>query len=393
MSCWVRNFRAPARIAAGAGVVFAFVMALALTAPAAPGSPEAATPTGAPPAPEVPIVVGAGGARLAPNPRGEVMILVYHRFGPRDSRWTRAYSSFDKDLERLDAGGYRPITLWQYVSGDFRLPAGLSPVVITFDDGSDNQVKFAAAGELAPDCALAHWLAFTKTHPEFPMRGVFFVNPGMGGRDAFAQPRFALAKMRMILKLGGEIGNHTLTHANLRRQAAIAAREIGLGQYYLERDLPGYTVHSFALPFGIYPNPQSLAWAGTWRNPRSGAPAEQSWRYADVVKVGAGPAESSLVAGFDPLHLPRIQVFDPEIDHWLEYFQRHPGRRFVSDGEEHAAGSLSPAARARRGGLSGAGGSGAVRPGAARQSQARVARRAPLARAAQAARPPRGERS
>lgn len=284
---------------------------------------------------------------LRPNLRGEVMILVYHRFGPRDSRWTRAYSSFDHDLARLDAEGYRPITLWQYVSGDFDLPEGTTPVVITFDDSSDNQVKFTPAGELAPDCALAHWLDFAKAHPEFPMRGVFFINPGVGGRAAFVQPRFAIAKLRLIVRLGGEIGNHTLTHANLRRQAAIAAREIALGQYYLERDLPGYPIHSFALPFGIYPQPQSLAWQGDWRNPRSSPPAEVRWSYADVVKVGAGPAPSPYVAGFDPHHLARIQAFDPELDRWLAYFERHPDRRLVSDGQHHAAGSLAALARPR----------------------------------------------
>lgn len=285
---------------------------------------------------------------LRPNLRGEVMILVYHRFGLKDSRWTRAFSSFDHDLARLDEAGYRPITLWQYVSGTFDLPAGTSPVVITFDDSSDNQIKFTAQGQLAPDCALAHWIAFAGAHPDFPMRGVFFINPGVGGHAAFDQPRYAVDKLRLIVQLGGEVGNHTLTHANLRRQAAIAAREIALGQYYLGRDLPGYAIHSFALPFGIYPMPPSLAWEGEWHNPRPGAPAEVRWDYADVVKVGAGPAPSPLVAGFNARHLPRIQVFDPEIDHWLEYFERHPGRRFVSDGERHAPDSLS-AKRGRAG--------------------------------------------
>lgn len=277
---------------------------------------------------------------LRANLRGEVMILVYHRFGASDSRWTRGWSSFDHDLARLAEANYRPVTLWEYVSGRFVLPAGTTPVVITFDDSSNNQVKFTPDGRLAPDCALAHWLAFSRTHPEFPMRGVFFINPGLGGHAAFDQPRFAVQKLRLIVKLGGEIGNHTLTHANLRRQAAIAAREIALGQYYLRQDLPDYQVHSFALPFGIYPVPSLLAWQGAWRNPRPGPPAEVNWHYADVVKVGAGPAASSLVAGFDPFHLPRVQAFDPEIDRWMEYFQRHPDRRFVSDGQAHAAGSL-----------------------------------------------------
>lgn len=281
--------------------------------------------------------------RHAPNLRGEIMILVYHRFGPKDSRWTRAYSSFDRDLSQLEAQGYRPITLRAYASGHFSTPAGTTPVVITFDDGTNHQVKFTPSGRLAPDCAMAHWLAFSRRHPDFPFRGVFFVNPGPYGSSPFSQPKFAIAKMRLILRLGGEIGNHTLTHANLRHATpAQTEREIGLGEYFLRRDLPGYQVVSLALPYGVYPTPRSLSWQGNWSNPGHSRrlPTAVRWQYRSVVKVGAGPAPSPLVAGFNPHFLPRIQAFDPVIDYWLRYFQRHPRERFVSDGQEHAVASL-----------------------------------------------------
>ncbi|MGH9536220.1 MAG: polysaccharide deacetylase family protein [Terriglobales bacterium] len=290
--------------------------------------------------------------QLRPNLRGEIMILVYHRFGRKDLRWTRAYSSFDRDLSELEAQGYRPITLRAYASGAFVTPRGTTPVVLTFDDSSNHQVKFTPSGQLAPDCALTHWVAFARRHPDFPVRGVFFVNSGPGGRSAFAQPRWAVAKMKLILRLGGEIGNHTLTHANLRRSTpAEVRRQIGLGQYYLERDLPGYRIVSFALPYGDYPVPRSLAWEGVWTNPDPSdrLPAEVRWDYRSVVKVGAGPAPSPLVAGFNPRVLPRVQAFDPEIDHWMRYFQLYPNRRFVSDGQEHAVASLPPRVRLGRG--------------------------------------------
>lgn len=288
-------------------------------------------------------LLSAAQPALRPNLRGEAMILVYHRFGDTDHRWTRAWSSFDRDLAHLYADGYRPITLHQYVTGDFVLPAGTSPVVITFDDSSDNQLKFTPDGKLDPNCAVAHWLAFAHTHPDFPMHGVFFLNSGYNHKLTFEQPQFARQKVQMILQLGGEIGNHTLTHANLKTQGSIAAREIALGQYDINELLPGYRIHSFALPFGIYPNPQNLSWQGEWTNPKSGAPHEVQWSYDAVVKVGAGPAKSPFVKGFDPLHLPRIQAFDPEIDRWLAYFEKHPERRLVSDGQRHAPASIEPA--------------------------------------------------
>lgn len=229
-------------------------------------------------------LLSAAQPALRPNLRGEAMILVYHRFGDTDHRWTRAWSSFDRDLAHLYADGYRPITLHQYVTGDFVLPAGTSPVVITFDDSSDNQLKFTPDGKLDPNCAVAHWLAFARKHPDFPMHGVFFLNSGYHHKLTFEQPQFARQKVQLILQLGGEIGNHTVTHANLKTQGAIAAREIGLGQYDIGELLPGYQIHSFALPFGIYPNPQNLSWQGEWINPstRKGrvlTPA-RAWRSA-----------------------------------------------------------------------------------------------------------------
>ncbi|MGH9519415.1 MAG: hypothetical protein ACRD2D_07180, partial [Terriglobales bacterium] len=105
----------------------------------------------------LPVFASRPAPALAPNLRGEVMILVYHNFG-KDARWGRSFPSFDSDLARLDAAGYRPITLREYVTGDFTLPRGTTPVVLTFDDGSKFQVRYTPEGQLDPDCALAHWI-------------------------------------------------------------------------------------------------------------------------------------------------------------------------------------------------------------------------------------------
>lgn len=275
----------------------------------------------------------------APNLRGQVMILVYHNFGT-DARWGRSLPSFDRDLARLEAGGYRPITLRQYVTGDFAVPAGTTPVVLTFDDGSKVQMRFAADGSLDPDCAVAHWVAFAKTHPDFPVHGTFFVNPGT---DVFGQRAFIQKKLEMLVQLGSEIGNHTYSHPYLNKLAPAATeKEIGLGQYFIDRWLPDYQIVSLALPYGIYPKPEALAAVGAWTGapgPRH-SPVTERWHYLAVVKVGSGPAPSPLVAGLDGSRLPRIQVFTPEFDKWMSYFAAHPGRRFVSDGRAHAPGSL-----------------------------------------------------
>ncbi|MGH9466168.1 MAG: polysaccharide deacetylase family protein [Terriglobales bacterium] len=288
-----------------------------------------------------------GPTLLRANLRGEVMILVYHNFGTHDARWTRSFSSFDQDLARLDAAGYRPITLRQYVSGDFVLPAGTTPVVLTFDDGSKYQMRFTPDSQLAPDSAVARLVAFARTHPEFPVHGTFFVN---SGTDVFGQRAFIRQKLRMLVALGSEIGNHTWDHTNLAKLTpAGVEREVGMGQYEIDRWLPGYHVTSFSLPFGVAPHNDQLAVAASWTGALAphAAPVTVRWDYTAVVLVGSGPAPSPLVAGLPAAHLPRIQAFTPEFNRWMAYFQRHPGRRFASDGRPHRAGSLPRLARAR----------------------------------------------
>lgn len=287
----------------------------------------------------------AAAPAAAPNLRGQVMILVYHRFG-MDGRWNRSFASFDSDLQRLDAAGFRPITLHQYIAADFQLPAGTTPVVLTFDDGSNMQLRFTPDGQVDPDSAVGHWQAFARTHPEFPVHGTFFVNPGT---DVFGQRAFIQQKLELLLKLGSEIGNHTYDHPYFNKiSPAATEREIGMGQYLLERWLPGYQVTSFALPYGIASRPDSLAAQASWTGTPNGGrgPVTVSWHYSAVVLVGSGPAPSPLVAGLDGAHLPRIQVFTPEFDKWMSYFSLHPRRRFISDGERHAPASL-PARSAR----------------------------------------------
>ena len=52
-----------------------------------------------------------------------------------------------------------------------------------------------------------------------------------------------------------------------------------------------------------------------------------------VLKVGGGAAPSPFSRAFDPVRLPRIQAIERELAHWLGYFDRNPGERFVSDGD------------------------------------------------------------
>src|SRR5688500_2863893 len=77
-----------------------------------------------------------------PNELGRIPVLEYHLIGEKEGRWERHHERFRADLELLHRRGYRPVTLAELVDRDFELPAGLSPVVFTFDDASPGQFRY-----------------------------------------------------------------------------------------------------------------------------------------------------------------------------------------------------------------------------------------------------------
>ena len=76
------------------------------------------------------------------NELGAIMILEYHRIGDPERRWTRTPAGLRRDLELLWENGYRPISLGALIAGSIALPAGSSPVVVTFDDSSPGQFRY-----------------------------------------------------------------------------------------------------------------------------------------------------------------------------------------------------------------------------------------------------------
>src|SRR5437879_4590446 len=83
--------------------------------------------------------------QLPPNELGRVMILEYHKIDYPEARWTRTPENFRHDLETLYARGYRLISLGDLIDGRIAVPAGTTPVVLTFDDSSPGQFRYLEA--------------------------------------------------------------------------------------------------------------------------------------------------------------------------------------------------------------------------------------------------------
>lgn len=276
-----------------------------------------------------------------PNELGRIPVLEYHLIGERDGRWSRSWQRFARDLALLHARGYRPITVKQLVSGDFDLAAGLSPVVITFDDASPGQFRYIETdGKLDIDStsAVGVWNAFAARHPEWKGRAVFCVLPAATEGHAFfgdkgiqgQKTAWRFAKVRYLASQGFELCNHTLWHANLSKMSdSVVQEQIARAQLAVDSAASGYPVSTMALPLGMWPKNRGLLTKGAWTDRKSGKVT--SYRIDAVLMVAGGPSRSPMDSLFDPLRIPRIQVFEDELERTLDRLDRD-GSRFVSAG-------------------------------------------------------------
>lgn len=275
----------------------------------------------------------------SPNPNGHIPILEYHVIGPRDSRWGRSTARFRHDLELLYQRGYRPITVSQLVDAEIDVPAGMSPVVFTFDDASPGQFRFLEKDghtEVDPESAVGIWLAFHRAHPDWKNRATFCLLPAgeqghafFGDKDIEGQKTaWRFEKLKFLAAEGFELCAHTLWHANLAKSGDHTVQEqIARSVLAIDSAVPGYRVRTFALPLGIWPRNRALATAGAWRDPRSGR--EVRYAFDAVLKVGGPPVPGPRSASFKPLALTRIQVFDDALEHLLDGLDA-AGARYVA---------------------------------------------------------------
>ncbi len=270
--------------------------------------------------PDAPVADG-----LQPNELGGVPVIMYHRLSAEGSEYDLTPDQFRAELQRLLRGHYRPITASAYVRGDFDVPRGTTPVVLTFDDSTTSQAALLPNGSIDPSSAVGIMIDFARAHPEFRPAGTLYVN-----RDPFGGDPRAAQLARVLAAHGFELANHTYSHARLDElDDAGVQREIVRGSRVIHDLLPGAPIDTIALPFGLEPKDAGLALEGSWDGDR--------YRFRAAFLAGAEPAPSPFSSSFDPGAIPRIRS-DPGTllngsSDWLRRLQTDPDARYVSDGD------------------------------------------------------------
>lgn len=297
------------------------------------GEVQAATPPPAPTAaPAAPApATGVDLQAIKPNELGTIPILEYHMIvAAEEDQWAITPDHFRQDLQRLYDAGYRPINLNDFLDGRIDIPAGTSPVALTFDDSSPGQFRFLERdGQLVvdPESAVGIMEAFEAAHLDFKARGTFNVLPeAEQPNKLFGQPEYEAEKLRYLVDHGFEIGNHSWWHQRLdivddeevQRQLAFAVKSI-------QQAVPGYNVRTLALPLGMWPAAQALAIQGAFDG--------SSYGHDAVLLVGSDPAPSPYSKDYDPYYLERVQSFGDSVERWITYLEQHPDEHYISDGD------------------------------------------------------------
>ncbi|NUT08948.1 MAG: polysaccharide deacetylase family protein [Nonomuraea sp.] len=264
------------------------------------------------------------------NEAGLVPILMYHRIlRKRLASIDRTPDQLRQELEKLARQGYVPITAKEFVAGDIRVPAGKFPVVLTFDDGHPSHFALDASGTPRPDTAVGVILGVAARYPSFRPVATFWINHepfGLRDRDQQA------AAVRWLTSHGFEVANHTWSHPDLRTLKKKKVREQIVRLERLLKKLGAPPAKTLALPYGSVPRTKKLARTGSWDGTR--------YDFAGVFLAGAEPSLSPYAKKFDRGAIQRIQSNGKRGEcrkwcsqYWLEWLNKHPGERYVSDGD------------------------------------------------------------
>lgn len=304
--------------------VFMSLLSGSCSTPAGTSAPAPPTPTAASRAPSAAPSSAAAAvdpAAVHADELGAVPVLMYHQVvaAPKGD-YDQSPAQFRAELETLYAHGFRTVTAAALVAGHPDVPAGASPMVLTFDDSTVSQYAELPDGSVDPRSAIGILLAVGHAHGEERPVASLYVNAApFAGKDTY---------LGKLAALGMELGDHTATHANLRQlDDAAVQRELAAGLGVITGDVPGAAVTTMALPFGVCPRNGALAHTG------------RGYDFAGVLLVGSNPSPSPYAATFDPLALPRIrsgrrtgdQTFTST--YWLPRLLDGRVTRYVSDGD------------------------------------------------------------
>ena len=276
-------------------------------------------------------------AALHADEIGRIPILMYHAIGGptlRGARYDRnglniAPETFRKHLQMMYAAHWYPVNMRDVLTSHLAVPAGKTPVVITFDDARGTQFHYLPGGKIDPNCAVGILDEFHAQHPDWPLRATFYILPKSAWNPApFWQPGKETKKLRYLAGEGFELANHTTTHRLLGRlPAAQLCWEMAECQRYITDRVPGVVMDTMALPGGVAPKNHAL-----WPCLLQGSLGKITYHNRCILMAWGGPSRAWADKKFDPDRITRIGAGPGWIERALKQLSQGRIPEYVSDG-------------------------------------------------------------
>ena len=279
------------------------------------------------------------------NELGRVPIMMYHGIREKTKNSTgtvggnvdkdgynRTPEAFKKDLEFYYENGYEMIRLEDYINGKVTAGYGKSPIILTFDDGNEDNIRVTGLDDngniiIDKNSAVGILEEFKKEHKDVNVTATFFVNGGI-----FNQSEYNDKILKWMVENGYDIGNHTQTHLDIKKSSSDRVqKEIAYVYDELEKVIPGKYVKIIALPFGS-PYVKShdnfkYVLSSTYNN--------KTYETEAALRVGWEPEVSCFNKNFDKTFLKRCRAYDnngKEFDIDMVFNSILKTTKYISDG-------------------------------------------------------------
>jgi len=279
------------------------------------------------------------------NELGKIPIMMYHGIIDQEETeytggnvdkdgYNRTSNAFRDDLEFYYQNGYRMVRLIDYVNGNIDTELGLSPIVITFDDGNQNNFNVLGKDEngnlkIDPNCAVGILEEFKKKYPDYNVTATFFLMNGL-----FNQKEYNEEIMKWLVDNGYDIGNHTTNHADFTKIGIEKTKEV-VGSMYqkLENILGDKYVPIIALPYGSPYKKTHANYSSILKGSYNG----YSYETVAALRVGWDSEVSPFDETFDKEFLKRCRAYD---NNGVEFdikmvFKNLESSRYISDGNRN----------------------------------------------------------
>jgi hypothetical protein len=281
-------------------------------------------------------------AALQVDETGRIPILMYHAIGASAHRGARydtqglniAPETFRKHLALMYAAHWYPVNMRDVLTSHLNIPAGKTPVVITFDDARGTQFHYLPDGTIDPNCAVGLLERFHEQHTDWPLRATFYVLPKSAWNPVpFWQLGRETKKLRYLVADGFEIANHSTTHRLMTHLSGTElCWEMAECQRYVRDRAPAATMDTMALPGGAAPKNHAL-----WNSLLKGRLGKIVYRNRCILMAWGGPSRSWADKKFDPDRVTRIGAGPGWIERALQRMTQAKKthgflRPYVSDG-------------------------------------------------------------